>query len=222
MDLSKLKPEYEARVYQISVKFPPFTFGTERVVGYYEDKGLAHRVWSVFHEHFMSRINGGVDVFFKEYYVRVEKISGEWCLLDDPGQTIETSFNHEKIQTCIDSLTRFAKGIKIKVIGAGGRESSEGVYIDRQKNTEPPMGEEEKDEEEGAEEKLYALGFARFETKKELEKAYKKWSLANHPDKQPGDQRSVADARFRVMKTHYYAVLEARGWAQESTHDDCS
>jgi len=210
MDLSKLKPEYEAHVYQVSIKFPPFTFGSNRVIGYYEDESLAHRVWTVFHNHFMCRINGGVDVFSNEYYVRVEKISGTWHLIDDPGKTIETSYNHEKIQACIDSLTKYAKEIKIKVIDGDGNESFEGIYIDRKRKAEQQL--EPKTDAEGHEAKLYELGFDSFKTRKELQKAYKVWSLKNHPDKKPEAERGEADARFKNMRIHYDAVLEAKQW----------
>jgi hypothetical protein len=208
MDLSKLKPEYTAKVYQVSIKFPPFTFGSNQVIGYYETESLAHRVWKVFHNHFMKRIRGGVDVFSRFYFVEVIKISEEWHLINHPGKIIETEFNEKNIQACIDSLTQHAKEIKIKVIAGDKTERFESIFISHKRKTEEPLEKEPKERKLDHEAQLRELGFS-FHDKKSLQKVYKQWALSNHPDKKTSDEeRKAADIQFRAMRIHYDAVLD--------------
>lgn len=223
MNFTELRARYLIKVYHVFIKFPPFRLGSDQTIGYYESEDLAERVWDVFHKHFMIRINGGVDVSYKPVFVSAGKIAEDWHwhLIDDPDRIIENSFDKEKIQACINSLTEYAKRIKIKIVDGNGKERVEGVFINPKRKTGqdqdaepkkqkcPKEKEDYKEAKVDPEEELVKLGFSPFNGRKELRNAYTKWVLVNHPDKKPeGPERDAADIQFRRMKKNYDAVLE--------------
>lgn len=215
-------PDYEVIVYAVTIKFPPWIFGSNQEIGYYDSKELAARVYEAFQRHFINRIRGGVDVFLDRYSAEVIQIpsTGEWRLKRDPYSKIETEWDIETIRARIASLTEHAKGIKITIFNFDGSESMRGIFIEKpsskrkvEQEEPPPPSEVPKT---GPEEELLKLGFAPFNGKEELRKAYKEWSLKNHPDKYPeGPERKAADIRFRTMKNHYDELLKQKGWGME-------
>jgi hypothetical protein len=215
MDLSKLKPEYFDLVYAVSIKFPLCPNEDERVIGYYGDKYLAGRVKDFFYGYFMKRIKGGVNISSGTSEVKIEKISGRWQFVD-PEKEIEFSFNEEKIQKCIDSVAKYANSLKMKIINKDGTERFESIFINPKRKAEQPLGKEPKRHKVDHKAALLKLGFAFFQSEEALRRAYKEWALANHPDKKPEAERGEADARFKTMRIHYDAVLEAGQWASQS------